>query len=525
MPYAVQKQRTKSTTIPAPVGGVNALNSLYGMEPTDAVYQYNIIPKEFGLTVRKGTREHVINLDNPVLTVMTYRDITTGAETLFAATIDGIFDVTVRTDAPSAPVLPWPNNTGEAGYCSFTQWVDVSNTGYLLVADAVNGYYIYDGTTWTLAIMTGAGPDAIDIDFVMVWKSRVWFLAKNSATGWFLAPGQIEGSLLDGNLEFGNKFRYGDGVVGLYNWTLEDGSGLDNLLVVLGRAGDVLVYKATDPTTVDLNLVGHWYVGPFPAGNRLTTDYGGDLMILSTYGIISLQGLMAGVALERQQQWVSAKISPYVREVMRDTINFLGWEVRVDPDEGVMIVMSPQRGSKARIQFVMYTATQSWCMYRGLKMDCGVYSRDNFYYGEDNSVIEMTGTLDNVSFDNQIREPIPWALLTSYQDYGSPGHWKRAQFLRPLFISQYAPDYTVSARYDFNIEDIGQQPISLPRDGSLWDEALWDSGIWGGGFSVVQQPSGASGMGRHVAIQVIGRSSFRTTFVGVDVMLDAGGML
>ena len=522
--FGVQKQNTQATTIPSPVRGINSLSSLYGMQPTDAIYLYNIIPKEFGLTVRKGTREHVTGLANPVLTVMSYRNVLTGAEQIFAATIDGIYDVTVRTDTPGAPVLAWPSQAGGAGYCSFTQWVGVGGAAYLLVADAVNGYYIYDGATWEAGTFTGGGPNPADVDFVTVWKSRLWFVEKNSADAWYLPPAALTGTPV--LFTFGNKFRQGDGLVGIYNWTIDGGEGGDDYLVAVGRGGDVIVYRGSDPAqSATFDMVGSWYIGPIPAGHRITNDYGGDLLVLSSFGLVSLRSMIEGAQLGDNSKYVSAPISPYIREVMRGTLEDIGWEVRVDPDEGVVIIMSPERPGKARTQFVMYISTQAWCMYRGLDMDCGWYAGTSFYYGKDNVVIEMAGTLEGVSFDGVAREPIPWALLTSYQDYDAPARWKRMQFMRPLFIAEYAPDYTIHARYDFDVTDLGTLPVSLPKDGSLWDEALWDDGIWGGGFSVIQQPKGGSGMGRHVAVQVIGRSSFRTTFVGVDVMLDGGGML
>ena len=525
--FAVQKQNTQATTIPSPVGGINSLNSLYGMDPTDAIYLYNIIPKEFGCTVRKGTLERVINIPDPVLTMMTYRGVVSGVEVLFAATVLGIYDVTSRTDAPGAPDLPWPAQVGEAGYCSFTHWTGLGDLSYLLVADAVNGYYIYDGTTWAAGTFSGPGPapEPADVDFIMVWKSRIWFVEKESARAWYLDAGAITGDVT--LFEFGNKFTHGDGLVGLYSWTVDGGDGVDDYLVATSRSGDVIVYRGKDPdNAVTFGQVGAWYIGPIPAGHRGVSDYGGDLLLLSTFGIISMNSLLRGAVLEDQSQYVSAKVSPYIRQVMQDTINDIGWEIRTDPAEGVMVVLSPKRGSKARVQFVMYFSTKAWCMYRGLEMDCAVYAGNTLHYGTaDGTIIDMAGTLDYVSFDNTEREPISWAILSSYQDYGAPGHWKRCQFLRPLFIAEYAPDYTITARYDFDITDVGSLPIALPKVGSLWDEALWDDGIWGGGFSVTQQPRGGSGMGRHVAVQVIGRSSFRTTFVGVDVMMDAGGML
>ena len=44
----------QSMTVPAPVGGINAYDSLMQMPPNDCIYAYNLMPVEYGLRLRKG---------------------------------------------------------------------------------------------------------------------------------------------------------------------------------------------------------------------------------------------------------------------------------------------------------------------------------------------------------------------------------------------------------------------------------------------------------------------------------------
>ena len=54
------------STVPAPVGGLNARDSLAAMPPTDAVIMRNFWPQPYGCSVRKGYREHVTGLTTQV---------------------------------------------------------------------------------------------------------------------------------------------------------------------------------------------------------------------------------------------------------------------------------------------------------------------------------------------------------------------------------------------------------------------------------------------------------------------------
>jgi hypothetical protein len=56
-------------------------------------------------------------------------------------------------------------------------------------------------------------------------------------------------------------------------------------------------------------------------------------------------------------------------------------------------------------------------------------------------------------------------------------------------------------------------------------DGLWNISDWAGGLGTTDSPRGGSGMGRHVAINLRGRSSTEVTLAGFDIIYDAGGML
>ena len=63
---------TAPTSIPAPIGGLNARDSLAAMAPTDAVQMINWYPTPSDVLLRKGYTKHSTGLTNTVESLMNY---------------------------------------------------------------------------------------------------------------------------------------------------------------------------------------------------------------------------------------------------------------------------------------------------------------------------------------------------------------------------------------------------------------------------------------------------------------------
>ncbi len=67
------KQNTaKTASIPAPIGGWNARDSLANMQPMDAVQMINFFPTPTDVQLRKGWTKKSQGITGNVYTVMTY---------------------------------------------------------------------------------------------------------------------------------------------------------------------------------------------------------------------------------------------------------------------------------------------------------------------------------------------------------------------------------------------------------------------------------------------------------------------
>jgi hypothetical protein len=525
------KQRTQAVFLPPSQGGINAIDGAANVPPNDALRLINMVPQEYGTAVRKGYREHCppVPLGDGIKTVMPFVSKTTDTDTsrLFCATSDGIYEITTPGAAPIKR-FDFPVKTALAGWCSWHNFQTLAGQ-FLLICDLANGYIVYDGTanTFAVGVITGPTPAEVTLDFVTVWKNRVWLVQQDTGTAWYLPVGTFTGLAKEFN--FGNKFKYGGHLKGLWNWTLDGGEGVDDYLVGISAGGDCVVYKGTDPDTAgDFNMQGSFFLGTPPRGRRIADDFGGDLLVLTSAGCLQLSKLIGGLPVTDEQVSISRKINPRLNQFMDRTLDLFGWEIRSFPREQLIILAAPQEVGRPPMQFVYQTATRAWSQFNNLPMLTGEVFKGKFYIGTlDNRVFTYEGYVDNVLLADAgaSANAIEWEGFTSFQSYGAPATFKRIQMMRPQFVGTEVPAFFIQANYDFDISAITGSPGYVVPAGGLWNTGLWDGAAWGGGFIVDQPPWGGSGVGRHIAINMRGRSSNETIHVGTDVMFDTGGLL
>jgi hypothetical protein len=143
---AVAKQRTAVTaSLPAPIGGWNARDSLAEMNQLDAVQMVNFFPTPTDVTLRSGYTKSSTGISGDVLSLLNYSSPT--GNTRFGATTSTIYNVST----PTATVSLTGNTNG--------QWVQTSlTTAGGSFMPAVNGQdpmIVYDGTRWQRSATTG----------------------------------------------------------------------------------------------------------------------------------------------------------------------------------------------------------------------------------------------------------------------------------------------------------------------------------------------------------------------------------
>lgn len=540
------KQALKTVRYPAPLKGVDARVALTEASAEHAVYCYNMTPFEYGVAVRKGYREHQVGVDLGasvgVHTIIPFDGIESqGAQDrLFAVTNEGIWDVTV---AGAAPILKetFLDNQISAGYGVYTHYVGNNEEDVLFYADSINGLFEYNATSDEWAPATGiTGPVIANINWVVSHKQRLWLIEESSTKAWYLDVGSQSGMATE--FFFGSKFSHGGNLAGLFSWSVDGGSGLDDLLVAVSRAGDVLPYKGADPsiapgTEFAWEVIGTYFLGAIPRGPYFGTEHGGELFLLSEYGITSMNDLLQGVdsaALKAASEGagdIAGPIAGLVRGRMDQTLNDFGWQVQVVPSAGGLLISSPRVLSGPFIQYYYNFSTRAWGLWRGLPMSAyDQYDGALVFGDEENRILRMDVTVDNLLLEslpdvvNGV--PIDFSILTAFQGIGTEGVYKRVQLIRPDFNAEAVPSFTAIARFDYDLTeaiDVAATPIP---DGDTWDDGLWDLAVWGSsGNNPYNELRGSWGHGRYVAIALRGSSRAATRLIGFDVLYDVGGPL
>lgn len=526
------RQLSQTIPLPAPTLGINAVDGLADMGPRDSIFSYNLYPSQYGLRVRNGYREHAINVgtDGGGRTIMPYIGSVDAENVLFATSQEGIFDITASGDTFTAAIT-FTTQDANSGYGQFTAYTTIGGH-FLLYCDESNGYYIYTESTGTwakIALGVGAGEvsgvDPGDLVSVINHKERLWFVEKDSANAWYLPAGQITGVATKFN--FGSRFKKGGKLVNLYPWTVDGGSGIDDYLVAVSSSGDVIIFRGTDPDVdTDWFLQGTWYIGRPPTGRRIGGSVGGELYLLSTYGVLPVSRLLSGAVVQDQDTAVSKRITPLIQAQLENFIDTLGWEIQLIPSENLLLVSVPRAVGSADIQFVQAINTRAWGLYRNLPYYTGGEWNGDFYFADgEGKVYIHSGYADAVDLGNTTSEEVEFSLLTAFQDIPPVGHFKRVHFIRAVFLAQGIPGYDVSPRYDYQLEENDPVVATSSASGAAWDSAVWDIDIWGGGFTVTQEVTGGQGMGRAIAVALRGQTAVKTTLVSLAIVHDGGGIL
>jgi hypothetical protein len=370
--------------------------------------------------------------------------------------------------------------------------------------------------------------------FVMVHKERMWLVEEGKSSAWYLSTKAALGAAQE--FFFGGKFPHGGRVYAMYNWSIDGGKGIDDLLVIVSSSGDVLVYEGSNPDSPDdWSIRGTYYIGDMPTGRRVGSEYSGDLYLLSSFGLISMSDLIRGVDTQNPSETsLSFRVARPLREQIRQKKTEYGWEPIFLPAIGQLLILLPQTGSESWIQYNLTLSTEGWGFWRGVPMSCvGDWQGVVFFGDLTGKVFAMDTTRDNVLITGPAEpqlngSPIDFSLLSSYQNLGAPGLHKRVQQARPDFYGNSQPAYTIKVLYDYDFEEPAAvvQGDEEAAANDEWDGSIWDVGVWstieGQSFGS-QQLAGTSGIGRSVAIAMRGSSGDALRLITWDVMWTVGG--
>lgn len=420
-PNRSQVQTAIGASIPAPVKGWDAISPLAKMDPQNAVILRNWIPRAGYVEVRKGSRDYMTGAGDPVESLLTWRGAPSGVDKLFAVADTGVFPITDLSD-------PWPASVKTVSNPRI-QSANFANDGGSFIIN-VNGDdtpFRYDGATWANLTITGSsGPitlDPQDLIDVCTHKSRLHFLEKGTLRTWYLDTNAIQGTAQ--LLDLGPLFKEGGTLNAIDTWSSPFGLGQDDYFVALTSEGEVAVYQGDDPSNaLYWTQVGLFQIGK-PLGRRSLFKFGGDLIALTTNGVISFNQAMK---LDRSQQNAVA-LTQKIQNAFLDatkaySANF-GWDAIFYQEGALALYNIPISELGISYQYVQNLQTGAWCEFRGLNAFCWATANGNIYFGGADGVYQWDKGVTDSDMD------LTADCLCAFNYFGDPRQ-KNFTMVRPI---------------------------------------------------------------------------------------------
>lgn len=521
-----------TTSMPAPVGGLNVLDPINSMPSGDAIELINWIPQQYGVRCRKGYKEWAVGLGAACQTVLSFQPNRQDLANfrLFGVTDSAIYDVTTATNAPVSLLAL----AGTDGYGRLSSRMFTNTAGsFLIAASEGGGYFTYDGVSWEKRIsgdeagsISGIDPD--NIVYLTSWKRRVWFIERDSTNAWYLPTDAITGEAR--KFELGPFVKKGGKLAFMTNWTIDAGEGIDDLLVFVFEGGDVLIYKGTDPTSVTtFALVGSFYIGAVPVGRRGFSEFGGDVVVMSEFGLQPMSNVTQGAqSIHRTQvtQYLN-KIQPRLAELVSKFSLRNGWDITLFPKDNLLIINVPASTTNVFQQYVMYTNTNAWGVFEGIPMHCMAVANSELWFGTSDGRVckALTGYLDDVPFDQTVGNPITGKIQPAYSYFRAPGLNKQFHMIRGTFQAVAEPSLAVAMLVDFKPVVPSVSPVTSAAPGDLWDTGKWDQARWSGNFNVYQDWLSVEALGFTGAALFVTQCAGDTFLASIDYMYEPGGSI
>lgn len=508
----IKRSSSRSVSVPSPVGGWNARDSLAEMPPNDAAQMINFFPLTTEVMLRKGYTQHVTGISGQVESIFGY--FAGGSSKLFAVAGGSFYDVT-SAGAVGAAVV-----SGKSNSRWNTTNVATAGGNFLYAANGTDKPLLYDGATWTQ--IDGASTPAITgvttttLKSPIVFKNRVWFIGVNTLKTWYLPTSSVGG--VANAIDISSVAQKGGYIVAHATWTIDAGTGVDDYYVIVTSRGEIVVYQGTDPSSsTTWALKGVWDLGT-PVGDRCLYKLGGDVVYIGQDGLVPLAGALQSsrvnprVALTEKIQFaVSESVSVY-------SGNF-GWQLLYFAPENMLILNVPIAEGSGQEQYVMNTISKSWARFTGWEANCWELFNDMPYFGGNGFVGKAwNGTVDNTSNING-------TCIPAFSAFGTP-NLKRWTMTRPIFRTNGNPAVLQTMNVDFNLSQSTSPLTFTPSTYAAWDSAVWDTSTWGGDYNIVQNWQGVNGIGYYGSPQMqVASQGIDLRWVSTDVVYEVGAIL
>jgi hypothetical protein len=512
------RQVAGATSIPPPVAGLNARDSVANMNITDAVVLDNLFPQKNAVELRRGCEKWITAESAAVETLIPYTSVG-GTRKLFGMTGVVVRDYTTQLT---------PSTVGPAITNARWQYTGFTNAfaNFFIAVNGADAPMAYNGTVFSAPTYTAEPGDSLtpaNLIQVIAHHRRLWFVEKNSTSAWYGGVDEYQGTLY--RFDFGEMFPRGGYLMAVGSWTVDNGTGLNDLLVAISSEGDVVVYQGFDPNSVDFSLVGRFACGR-PLGRRCMTRYIGDLLILTREGVVPMSGLVAMRDAADPTAAITDRIQALISEATTAFGDEFGWEMLYVPEFNQLYVNVPD--TLGSVQFVMNTITKAWCRFTGYNAKCFAVFNLLPFFGMSTGVNRgYYNYFDNYDTTTGLGDHVTARAVQAFSYFDSPGKQKHFRMARPIFIAANEPFVAINLApdYEYDDDDIQLPVLSGPRELAIWDTAIWDAAYWTGSLTTFKRWYTVNPIGFCAAVAMAISNNAQTQWVATDVVYEGGGVL
>ena len=530
MRFSPARQVSKVTTRSSPVRGINAYDAIISAPEGFALIMRNLFAQPYGVQVRHGYVRHCEGLDGDVETVMSHNTLTPKLYAFSAGDPDAIlYDVTTPNAVPTVKIddltnarwqhINYPNEAGvnlmAVNGVDSPIWIKPDGTIERLITG--------DGTTAN----TISGIDPLTFIHVYSHQKRIWFVEKESTSGWYLPPNVLYGIVKQ--FDFGPNWTRGGYLTQIITWTIDDGNGADDHLAAISSEGEVSIYQGIDPDNADSWMLQGVYFAGSPVGRRAAARYGGDVMILTEFGVVYMSDLLKSTKVNPSEENSSKYIQQLVSQAVTISRDKFGWQPFVFPGKNMVMVNIPTTGQNF-FQFVQNDITKAWSEFIGYEARCWELHQQLPIFGGFGAVYRAWEqfTDDAVVSDTGVVTPgrdIRAEAQTTYSNFGDQVINKHYKMVRPSVLSGGQFSISVAANVDFSFQST-QSPVAFSTyEPGRWDEDYWDNARWAGGLLAYSEWITVRGIGFVVALRVLIQSTSETYWASTDWVYEPGGIM
>lgn len=511
--------RSRSTTLPPPVGGLNARDSVANMKPEDALILDNWFPRTTDVAVRRGWSSFA-TFTGDCETVVVYAGLAnTKVFVAVNTTDDVIMEATAGGALTTVAVGGGGTPTVQAITNSRWDYVNFGTAGgmFLSMVNGTNTALEYDGTTWSTATLTHASLASTDDLFTnAVYAERLWFGESNTFNVYYLPVRTKSGAMT--SLNVGSLFKLGGSLNCIVTVT-DPADALTDYIAFVSTEGEVIAYTGTDPASAETwRMAAHFRIGrPVCKGQRSWTKFGADALITCADGVVSLRRAIASDRAEN-----ASSVSDKIRDLLNTDVaahgTRFGWSTTLHPTGGKLLINVPTTELTTSRQYVMNTQTGAWCRYTGWNFWCLAVAKDTLYAGGSG----VLAVADSGSDDGG--SSITADCRQAYNYMGSRGKTKLASLMRPILAISGSAEIAVGVDTDYaENATLALQTISGGA-GDPWG-GIW-SAAWEQAATVYRRWFGLTGEGFALAprLKTI-TDGVNVTWSATDIVYEDGGRL